>query len=303
MISIRHTLYASFVFWGIGFILGITAKFSAVIATVLASGLTVTVIIVATWAVLGTGKYYVRFPVAFLFGLIPFSAILVGLLVLSPPRQIDRLVVAESSSYLFFSLCVLTQVPFWVFRGWFGWRLTNRAVNLQENFPIGYFFAVMFVFALAIVSAEQSSRIITRYHVENAENLDAFIETSQKGAVDPTKVINQNVQANWAAFIALASLIAVVAFSCTPLLQIFFRTNPKSSAWTALNATVLAIGAIVFWFVGYIVFAMFPGIPQKMGPYFFLWYCITVATLAVICFAFRRKNVRLLNRKNSVESS
>ena len=78
MKSFRHTMFASFVFWGIGFILGLTTKFSAIITTVLASGLTVTVILVATWAVLGTGKYYVRFPVAFLFGLIPFSAILVG---------------------------------------------------------------------------------------------------------------------------------------------------------------------------------------------------------------------------------
>ena len=64
MKSFRHTMFASFVFWGIGFILGLTAKFSAIITTVLASGLTVTVILVATWAVLGTGKYYVRFPVA-----------------------------------------------------------------------------------------------------------------------------------------------------------------------------------------------------------------------------------------------
>ena len=125
-----------------------------------------TIFLVAAWSVFGFESYFRRIAIAHLFGAIPAAGLALGFLLLAlgeggPP-------VGLFDDIFFFTVTVLlglipisvgAQIPFWFFRGFFGWQFVRKGSSPSMSFNLRDIFIITFVFAACFGAAQIAANI------------------------------------------------------------------------------------------------------------------------------------------------
>ncbi|MFK7767575.1 MAG: hypothetical protein AB8B55_10170 [Mariniblastus sp.] len=181
-----------------------------------------TAVLTAIWSVLGPGNYFQRLFWSHVVGLIPMLGALFGFIVISLSHSfIDGSDILNSLLYglLFIPpLSLATQLPFWFFRGFFGWQLVLGEAKPQLPFNLKDIFAITFLFALSF------SVPSIAYNLQSASVGNMYVSSYET-------------------VVAAMIWIFIATCFCVPVLLFVYRTQERASgcAYTAMYAFGLAL--------------------------------------------------------------
>ncbi|MFK7768714.1 MAG: hypothetical protein AB8B55_15950 [Mariniblastus sp.] len=254
-------------------------------------------ICVAAWSVFGAHSYLHRILISHGVGLTVLLALAMG-----AREHIDWPIVSISV----FPVSIVTQLPFWFFRSFFGVQLTRNNQQPNSGLTIRDIFTVMLVVGLAIASVQLGAKIMTPQFTENymfthpqtgkqaamivKENgiQKQIVNVSQQSAAFVEKKVQQQVNAElWATFFRLFFVNAVVALLGVPL--VFAVLQTASNRKRIFSVLVYILVPILLAYTGWSAYnrQLLPDIVVSYSVFQFFLVPTLVETivLGLICWA------------------
>ena len=258
-----------------------------------------TVVLTAAWSVLGPGNYFQRLFWSHLVGVIPALGLLAGFFVMT----LNRSYMGTDDLFLGFAIGALSiapislgaQLPFWFFRGFFGWQFVLGNENPSMPFNLKDIFAITFVFALCFAVPQiayniQSAVYQRGSYVDNVRHVpvtqpDGSVEYEEE-LLTPIEVKQQESlfrqqmqQTAMMSYAFATGLVFVGTLFCVPVLLFTFRSRERA---TGCGITALYVFALSLLPLSMIV--IFTGGGADLGEavfYFLLTFALCGAGLAV----------------------
>ncbi len=238
-----------------------------------------TVVLTAAWSVFGPGNYFQRLFSAHLVGIIPALGMLAGVFVMtlndSSMDFADASTISLVAALSIAPLSLAAQLPFWFFRGCFGWQFVLGAgkpelpFNLKDIFAITFMFALSFAVPQLVLNATQTENDYNRGmgYVEvtqpdgstTYEEKLVFDETAGSRRSEMRQMMRQRSLMGYAMMMAF---VFVGTFVCFPFMLFVFRSSSQSTGcgYNALYALIplifvagfnsvgMGMGASIFYF-------------------------------------------------------
>lgn len=266
------------------------------------------VVLTAIWSVFGPGEYWKRFAVSHCFGLGLMLLMIFGLIRRPPYYPFDGIVVGKSILLFTFTLSVAAQLPLWFFRSILGWRLIHPSDKTQRPFSLRDLLFGLLIVGLAVVSAEQSGRVMAEYNSRNAWPADTAI--GQKTAMpvlgddgvyrmtdvvaDPvqiektrTEYVQQQTRSELVRIGLASGLFATLSILSIPFLRCAMLPRQIGFPYGSWAVVILGHAAIVT--TGYFAVQRLPNAYRDVTSFIPFWYGITMIVLAMVVFATRHR--------------
>ncbi len=226
---------------------------------------TINLIVVATavhfaiWSVFGNGGFIKRTAIAFVFSLTVLAGLIVGLRLLTIYSPDDRSLVTRQILLLALPIALAAQVPYWFFRGIFGWQIVHGnnqpvGVTLKQLFIIVSMFGIAFSVPAIASNLAAADINIGETHQNFAVLPDGTLNgypievTAQNIAQIRANQIQQSHKRMNSFLLTSAITFAIFSLLSIPVTWFVFRLNRRRAVlWTALYGFLLfQIGGMIF---------------------------------------------------------
>ena len=221
-----------------------------------------TVVLTAVWSVFGPGNYFQRLFWAHLVGVIPAIGMMAGVVVMMLSNGFssfnDSLTGVLVGALSIAPLSLAAQLPFWFFRGCFGWQFVlgdgkpELPFNLKDIFALTFMFALSFAVPQLVLNATNARyNNFANFEYESVEvtNPDGSISFERKKISEEAANIRRAEmqqmmqQSSLMGYGIMMVFVFIGTSMCIPVLLFVFRSKEQSTgcAYTALYAFGLAV--------------------------------------------------------------
>ena len=221
-----------------------------------------TVVLTAVWSVFGPGNYFQRLFWAHLVGVIPAIGMMAGVVVMMLSNGFssfnDSLTGVLVGALSIAPLSLAAQLPFWFFRGCFGWQFVlgdgkpELPFNLKDIFALTFMFALSFAVPQLVLNATNARyNNFANFEYESVEvtNPDGSISFERKKISEEAANIRRAEmqqmmqQSSLMGYGIMMVFVFIGTSMCIPVLLFVFRSKEQSTGcgYTALYTFGLAV--------------------------------------------------------------
>ncbi len=230
-----------------------------------------TVVLTAAWSVFGPGNYFQRLFFAHLVGTIPAIGLMAGSVVMMLSNGVisfnDSFIGVLVGALSIAPLSLAAQLPFWFFRGCFGWQFVlgdgkpELPFNLKDIFALTFMFALSFAVPQLVFNATNA-----RYNnfadfehetveVTNPDGTTTYERrkiSEEEAQIRRAEMQQMMQQSSLMGYGMMMVFVFIGTSMCIPVLLFVFRSKEQSTgcAYTALYAFALAVIPLMLILVG-----------------------------------------------------